>query len=178
MEGFQIKFLLLQKAMTYCQIKRKRKKACRFFFLCVWPKFQSENSFCSLSSIASILHQNLAHSQANSLSCDALQKTASLLHCGHLHKKCDKETIIWPCGSLTHREIARREEREKTKNHCAFLTVLSLSFMGAKEISLLFLEEICQVFLDLNPLAIATVRLEFWGLVALLVGNCRQTSIN
>lgn len=42
--------------------------------------------------------------------------------------------------------------------------------MGAKEILLLFLERICNIFLHLTHLSLATVRLEFWGLTALLVG--------
>lgn len=52
----------------------------------------------------------------------------------------------------------------------AFLTVSSLSLTDTKEILLLFLERICHVFLRMTPLAIATVRLEFWYLTALLVG--------
>lgn len=60
----------------------------------------------------------------------------------------------------------------KIKKSLCFPGSHTLSFTSTKEIFLLLLEEICQICLDLNPLAIAKVRLEFWGLAALLVGNC------
>lgn len=176
MEGFQIKFLLLQKAMTPCQIKRKRKKACRFFFFSVSGQNSSQKAHSAASAVLHLYYIKIWL---------ILKQTACpVMHCRKQLPYCTvatytkSVTIIWPCGSLTTEKLQDERRERKQKNHCAFLTVLSLSFRGAKEIFLLFLEEICQIFLDLNPLAIATVRLEFWGLVALLVGNCRQTSIN
>lgn len=65
-------------------------------------------------------------------------------------------------------QIAREEEREtnkQTKMLC-FPDSSHLSFTGTKEIFVLALERISQIFPDLNPLGIARVRFEFQGLAA------------
>lgn len=118
MEGFQIKFLLLQKAMTPCQIKRKRKKACRFFFFSVSGQNSSQKAHSAASAVLHLYYIKIWL---------ILKQTACpVMHCRKQLPYCTvatytkSVTIIWPCGSLTHREIARREEREKTKKSLCF----------------------------------------------------------
>lgn len=72
MAGFQIKFLLLQKAMILAKFQTKGNMHSDFFL-----SVSGQNSSCKSHSApwkitAPILNQNLSNLQANCLSCDAL----------------------------------------------------------------------------------------------------------
>jgi len=74
MAGFQIKFLLLQKAMPSCQIKSKRKQAGRLFF----SSASGQNSSCKAHSAASAV----PHRYHIRICLILKQTTCPAMHCG------------------------------------------------------------------------------------------------
>lgn len=118
MAGFQIKFLLLQKAMTSCQIKRKRKQACRFFFS-VSDQNSSRKAHSAASAVLHLYYIKI---------CLILKQTA----CPVMHCKNGFSTALWPLTqkawqgnynlamweSDPQRNCKMRGEREAKKSLC------------------------------------------------------------